>query len=127
MNMVGLGVVAGILDIPEDAITVVVENSLKKRGQPVLDAGLAGVVAGRGLVNGAEVGRFHLGAGETGASRLNVSGNEASGMGAVRGGVRFVAAYPITPATEILEWLAPNRRRWAASWSRRRTNCRRST
>ena len=26
---------------------------------------------------------------------------------ALRGGVRFAAAYPITPATEILEWLAP--------------------
>ncbi|MCB1829525.1 MAG: 2-oxoglutarate synthase, partial [Gammaproteobacteria bacterium] len=26
----------------------------------------------------------------------------------IRGGVRFVAAYPITPATEMLEWLAPN-------------------
>jgi 2-oxoglutarate ferredoxin oxidoreductase subunit alpha len=26
----------------------------------------------------------------------------------IRGGVRFVAAYPITPATEVLEWLAPS-------------------
>ena len=26
----------------------------------------------------------------------NISGNEASGVGAIRGGVRFVAAYPIT-------------------------------
>jgi len=25
----------------------------------------------------------------------------------MRGGIRFVAAYPITPASEILEWLAP--------------------
>ncbi|HXK55671.1 MAG TPA: transketolase C-terminal domain-containing protein, partial [Gammaproteobacteria bacterium] len=41
-------------------------------------------------------------------SRWNISGNEASGIGAIRGGVRFVAAYPITPATEMLEWLAPN-------------------
>jgi len=36
-----------------------------------------------------------------------VSGNEASALGAIRGGVRFAAAYPITPATEVLEWLAP--------------------
>src|SRR5690606_21405659 len=32
---------------------------------------------------------------------------QATGLGALRGGVRFVAAYPITPATEVLEWLAP--------------------
>jgi 2-oxoglutarate ferredoxin oxidoreductase subunit alpha len=39
--------------------------------------------------------------------RWLISGNEAAGYGALRGGVRFVAAYPITPATELLEWLAP--------------------
>ena len=34
-------------------------------------------------------------------------GNQAAGYGAIRGGVRFVAAYPITPATELLECMAP--------------------
>jgi 2-oxoglutarate ferredoxin oxidoreductase subunit alpha len=42
------------------------------------------------------------------AKRWLVSGNEATALGAIRGGIRFAAAYPITPATEILEWLAPN-------------------
>ena len=42
------------------------------------------------------------------AKRWLITGNEATGLGAVRGGVRFAAAYPITPASEILEWLAPN-------------------
>ena len=41
------------------------------------------------------------------AGRWQISGNEAAGYGAIRGGVRFVAAYPITPATEMLEWMAP--------------------
>jgi 2-oxoglutarate ferredoxin oxidoreductase subunit alpha len=40
-------------------------------------------------------------------SRWLITGNQAAGYGAVRGGVRFVAGYPITPATEVLEWLAP--------------------
>ena len=40
-------------------------------------------------------------------ARWLITGNEAAGYGALRGGVRFVAAYPITPATELLEWLAP--------------------
>jgi 2-oxoglutarate ferredoxin oxidoreductase subunit alpha len=34
------------------------------------------------------------------------SGNDAVGLGALRGGIEFVAAYPITPATEVTEWLA---------------------
>lgn len=37
----------------------------------------------------------------------NISGNEACGLGGLRGGIRFVAAYPITPASDMLEWLSP--------------------
>ena len=37
----------------------------------------------------------------------NISGNEAAGLGALKAGVRFVAAYPITPGTEVLEYMAP--------------------
>jgi 2-oxoglutarate ferredoxin oxidoreductase subunit alpha len=36
-----------------------------------------------------------------------MSGNEGCGLGALRGGIRFAAAYPITPASDLLEWLAP--------------------
>lgn len=108
MNMVGLGVLAAVLGVPDDAISAVVAKSLKKRGEAVLNAGLAGVAAGRKLTDGLDLGRFHAPAGHANGTRWNVSGNEAAGLGAVRGGVRFVAAYPITPATEILEWLAPN-------------------
>jgi 2-oxoglutarate ferredoxin oxidoreductase subunit alpha len=35
-----------------------------------------------------------------------LSGNEACAMGALRAGVRFFAGYPITPSTEIAEYLA---------------------
>ncbi len=35
-----------------------------------------------------------------------LSGNEACAVGAVRAGVRFFAGYPITPSTEIAEYLA---------------------
>lgn len=37
-----------------------------------------------------------------------INGNEAAGFGALNAGIRFVAAYPITPASSALEWLAPN-------------------
>ena len=40
-------------------------------------------------------------------ARWTMSGNEACGLGALRGGIRFAAAYPITPASDLLEWLSP--------------------
>ena len=37
---------------------------------------------------------------------LFVQGNEACALGAIRGGCRFFAGYPITPSTEVAENLA---------------------
>ena len=42
------------------------------------------------------------------APRWLISGNQAAALGALRGGVRFVGCYPITPATDLVEWLAPH-------------------
>ena len=38
--------------------------------------------------------------------KILIKGNEALAEGAVRGGCRFYAGYPITPQSEILEWMA---------------------
>jgi 2-oxoglutarate ferredoxin oxidoreductase subunit alpha len=40
--------------------------------------------------------------------RWLISGNQAVALGTLRGGVRFVGCYPITPATDLVEWLAPH-------------------
>jgi 2-oxoglutarate ferredoxin oxidoreductase subunit alpha len=42
--------------------------------------------------------------------RWLITGNQGIALGALRGGVRFVGCYPITPATDLVEWLAPNMR-----------------
>ena len=39
-------------------------------------------------------------------TKLIMSGNEAIGLGAIASGCRFFSGYPITPATEIMEFLA---------------------
>jgi len=41
------------------------------------------------------------------APRWLLTGNQALAVGSLRGGVRFVGCYPITPATDLVEWLAP--------------------
>ena len=40
-----------------------------------------------------------------GHKRLFMIGNDAIALGAIAGGCRFMAAYPITPASEIMEYL----------------------
>jgi 2-oxoglutarate/2-oxoacid ferredoxin oxidoreductase subunit alpha len=41
-----------------------------------------------------------------------MTGNEALALGAVKGGLEFYAAYPMTPVTAILHYLAENRKKF---------------
>ena len=100
-NMVALGVLAGLMGLPAEAVEAAARKSMKKGLEP-------GLLAFRLGMSQAETPKdFRLGKARPSAARWLISGNEAAGYGALRGGVRFVAAYPITPATELLEWLAP--------------------
>jgi len=105
-NMVALGVAGALAGIPAHALQAAVRGSWK-RSADALAANLAALEAGIAAAAGID-GMRKLPAGVAAAGpRWQISGNEAAGYGAIRGGVRFVAAYPITPATELLEWMAP--------------------
>ncbi len=113
INMLALGISGTLAGLPVQALQDAVRESWKK--PDTLDANLKAVAVGAEAAagvaeilakNGGPMAR--LAAGLPGdKKRWLISGNEAAGFGAVRGGVRFCAAYPITPATEVLEWLAP--------------------
>jgi len=105
-NMIALGAVARVIGLPESSIYAILEKILKSKGPDALEASWAcvqaGFAAGHDLpeLDGPPMNP------DSDIERWSFTGNEAAGLGAVRGGVRFVAAYPITPATEVLEWLA---------------------
>jgi 2-oxoglutarate/2-oxoacid ferredoxin oxidoreductase subunit alpha len=108
VNMLALGLAGTCAGIPAAALEAALRASWK-RGAEALAPNLA--VLARGIAMAAELGAplpVPLAPpGTAPAARWLLSGNEAAGCGAIRAGVRFVAAYPITPATELLEWMAP--------------------
>ncbi len=104
-NMVALGALGGLVGLPREALRAAVEKSMNK-GAEALAASLAAVHAG--VAEAAKLGdAYRLAGPPARAARWLITGNQAAGYGALRGGVRFVAAYPITPATELLEWMSP--------------------
>ena len=107
-NMIALGLAAGLLGLSEDILSTVIERRLAEKGQKAIEASRAGVKAGIAAAANLDLGIRLAPPKSRAAKRWFVSGNETTGLGAIRGGVRFAAAYPITPASEILEWLAPN-------------------
>ena len=104
-NMVALGYAGAVAGLPEAALETAVRASWK-RSEEALAANLAALRAG---IDAAQphCAPAPVSQAVPDSRRWLISGNEAAGYGAVRGGVRFVAAYPITPATELLEWIAP--------------------
>jgi len=107
-NMVALGFAARLAGISSSALLQAIEEIIGPKG---FDAVTAGAVCARlgyeraALICESET-EPEAAEGDR-AGRWLISGNQAAGLGALRGGIRFAAAYPITPATEILEWLAP--------------------
>jgi 2-oxoglutarate ferredoxin oxidoreductase subunit alpha len=107
-NMIALGAAARLLGLDEEVLQQVIKQYFAVKGQDVVSANAAAVEAGACAVATA-TSEFRLARPQkTNTKRWLITGNEAAGLGALRGGVRFAAAYPITPASEILEWLAPN-------------------
>jgi len=108
-NMVAVGAVGAAVALPLEALLAGVEEALADRGERIIEAARRCIFAGyTALDRGPEpAAGYPPSTKAPSVKRWNISGNEAAGLGALRGGIRFVAAYPITPASEMLEWLAP--------------------
>ncbi len=106
-NMVGLGAAAALIGLPPEIVAAVVAGQLGRKGESVLAASVAALKAGAAAAAALPAVAQLAAPPHDGVARWNISGNQATGLGALKGGVSFVAAYPITPATEVLEWMAP--------------------
>ena len=107
-NMIALGIAGRLLGFTVEQVFAPIEKRLIDKGPAAIEASLAGIKVGFGAAAGIPFGLQLAKPKPSSARRWLLSGNEATALGAIRGGIRFAAAYPITPATEVLEWLAPN-------------------
>ena len=112
VNMIALGLSGTLAGLPLQALQDAVRESWKK--PDTLEANLAAVLAGAQAAADITAGLLdrggamaHLQPSALSAKpRWMISGNEAAGFGAIQGGVRFCAAYPITPQTSVVETLS---------------------
>jgi 2-oxoglutarate ferredoxin oxidoreductase subunit alpha len=102
VNMLALGVLAAMLGIEQDAVQSLAAGKLARKAAAYRDAATACIRRGYAAAPQRELAVPARAA----ARGWYLSGNQAAGYGALRAGVRFVAAYPITPASDALEYLA---------------------
>ncbi len=100
------GIVSYMLCIPFELVEEVLKDEFGEHAEPNIE--LARLAYEHARSNGFPV--SEIGKGEKPAYPL-VSGNESIGLGALRAGIRVYTAYPITPASTLLEFLAKNSKR----------------
>lgn len=106
-NMVAVGATCAVLNLDINVFEEVVQEIFGRKGQKVVDKNMEAIKAGfefmKGNIN-KEKTLMELEKAD-GKKRLFMIGNDAIALGALAGGCRFMAAYPITPASEIMEYL----------------------
>jgi len=123
-NMVALGLLAHWLGFSSDSADQLIDSNFSRKGEEIVSGSKAAFSKGCSeplIVKARKTRKLpkpagKREAGKTGSGkRWQMSGNEGCGLGALRGGIRFAAAYPITPATDILEWLSPRLKKLGGS------------
>ncbi|MGN7942379.1 2-oxoacid:acceptor oxidoreductase subunit alpha [Virgibacillus sp. 6R] len=106
-NMVAIGATSAILNINPNGYHEVVQDTYGRKGEKIVEKNM------EAIKKGAEYLKDVLGFDRTdmylekadGQKRMFMIGNDAIALGAIAAGSRFMAAYPITPASEIMEYL----------------------
>lgn len=105
-NMVSLGASACVLGLPISIFSEVIEERFLRKGQKVVDQNMLAIQSGFDFIKnlGGEDKDFAL-LPANGNRRLFMMGNDALGLGALAAGARVMPAYPITPASDVMEYL----------------------
>lgn len=109
-NMIALGILAGFvaeLDLMQQ-LEEDIQRKYASKGQEVIDSNIKALHGGYEYSDNQLIRIDSLDTLDIPASgrKLIMSGNEAIAFAALVAGCRFYSGYPITPATEIMEWLA---------------------
>lgn len=110
MNTAALGVAAAAVGLPPETLESVIRDNFSDKGGQVADANVEVMRAGYNWGESQSALRnfpYRLGGSppKKDQQRMAVHGNHAFALGALAGGCRFMAAYPMTPATSVFEFM----------------------
>ncbi|QFU77255.1 2-oxoacid:acceptor oxidoreductase subunit alpha [Halioglobus maricola] len=103
VNMLGLGLLGAGLGLPADHLIELSAHKLAHKPEAYREAAAACIHAGMAKWPAVALDTPPC---DGDPAPWYITGNQAAGLGALEAGIRFVAAYPITPASDVLEWMA---------------------
>ncbi len=112
-NTVAIGAVLGALRMNLDILLEIIKDTFKKKGEEIIKGNINAAAAGHDFaIKNCQRCSFNVGAKHAyrqagGRSPLLlINGIEAIGFGALASGCKFYSAYPMTPSTGIMNYIA---------------------
>lgn len=106
-NMVCVGLSCALLGLDPKGFFQMVEDQYGKKGEKIVSANQKALMDGYEKmieVGGEGLKDFCLEKAD-GKPRMLLNGNDSFGFGAIAGGCRFYSGYPITPSTEVMQFM----------------------
>ncbi len=104
-NMVILGAFSTLFGLPKETFEQLIREYWGRRGEKVVNANIAALNEGFEEARKVEKRDPYKIEVRPMRDRMILSGNEAICYGAIAAGCKVFAGYPITPASDILEWM----------------------
>lgn len=106
-NVIAAGVVSKILNIDKEIFDKCLSSMFKRKGEKILNgdikAGSEGYKIGETLLKSVKI---EIDKNANIKDELLLDGTEVVGMGCIAGGCRFMASYPMTPASDLQVFMA---------------------
>lgn len=104
-NTVATGAVMGMIGMELDILIGIIGDTFRKKGEEIIRANTASAMAGHDFAVKQCI-RCSFSVAPRSKPKMLIAGIEAIGFGAVASGCKFYAAYPMTPSTGIMNYIA---------------------
>jgi 2-oxoglutarate/2-oxoacid ferredoxin oxidoreductase subunit alpha len=106
-NTIAFAILGHLIGIDDQTMVDIVKARYERRGKEAFESNVKALQLGFDYcAKNASVSPFKVSRGRS-SGKILATGNEATAFGFLVAGGRFFVGYPITPATDIMEWLAP--------------------
>jgi 2-oxoglutarate ferredoxin oxidoreductase subunit alpha len=104
-NIVALGAACEVTNFPIENLDSALEKRFKDKGQAIVENNCKAARLGQEYAQDNYDHDYGFDIDTTDEDYVLLNGDEAIGMGAIAAGCRFYSGYPITPATDVMEYL----------------------
>lgn len=107
-NTVALGASCALLELPSDNLADVVRAMFGDKGEAIVALNVKVLMAGYDAISPVQRKQcpWHVRPVKNPDAKVLLTGNDAMALGAIQAGCQLCSAYPMTPATSILHYLA---------------------